>query len=178
MGNILSLSGMAAVLSAKAVGFYEAEQKALGRVVRQIEKTARGEFGEYQPSIGAFPEWPELADETQRRREAAGYSPNDPLLVTGKMREHTKSEVHGLEGFVGSTSPLMPIHEFGTEHIPARPVIGPALVANEDFIARVIGGAVFGGVTNVKPGGDEDGDAGEAIHSNLGYDGRTIEPFP
>jgi hypothetical protein len=50
-------------------------------------------------------------------------------------------------------------HEFGTLKMPARPVLGPAVLRNKEYIRRVLGAATVGGLIG-----------GIGIHKALGYD--------
>lgn len=139
---------------------------ALERVAVRIEKTAVSEFGVYQPAVGDFDEWPDLADSTQEERARLGYAPDEPLLREGDLRDSMEHHVEPFEAVIGSTSELMPYHEFGTEKIPPRPVLGPALVRNEEAIRRELGGAVVAGLIGANVAGN--GDIAE-VHESLGY---------
>lgn len=138
----------------------------LDRLGATIEKTAKDEFGRYQGQAGPFEAWPELADATKDDRVAQGYPENEPLLREGDLRDSIGHEVDhaGLELAVGSTSDLMPYHEFGTSKMPARPVLGPAAFRNKDAIQRVVGAALVAGLV----GADQ-------IHEALGYDFETAD---
>src|SRR6185312_4618807 len=79
----------------------------LKAVAKKIEKTAKGEIGNYQKEKGQFPEWAELADSTIAEKERLGYAlPDNPLLRTGALRDSITSEVKGLEAVVGSKSEI------------------------------------------------------------------------
>jgi len=122
----------------------------LKRAAEHIEKVAKDEFGEYQPAVGGFPSWAELADSTKAQRVALGYSENDPLLRTGDLRDSISHEVAGLEAVVGSTDDVMVYQELGTETIPPRPVLGPAAIRSEAVIQRMIGEAAVLGILGVR----------------------------
>lgn len=160
-----SMGDFATHLAGLAVGMYVHEQAALERCLVLIQNTAQMEFGHYQSATGSFPAWPELAESTKERRETLGYTPNDPLLMSGQMRADSGHEVSGLEGVVGSFDPKMPYHEFGTMTIPARPVWGPAALKNRDRIEMYLGAAVVNGLFG-----------GDPIHPALGYGFATDEP--
>ncbi len=136
---------------------------ALERVAVRIENTAKSEFGIYQPAIGPFDEWPDLADSTQQERVRLGFNPDDPLLRTGELRDSIEHRTAELETSIGSDSDIMVWQEFGTERIPPRPVLGPAAERNTEFIQAELGGAVVAGMIG-----------GSLIHASLGY-GRVIE---
>ncbi len=109
-----------------------------------IEKTAKEEIGHYQAESGPFPSWAPLADSTVREKERLGYtgrlSADDPLLRTGEMRDSIEHRTGDMEAFIGTDSPIAPYHEFGTDKMPPRPFIGPALVKNKENIEKIIGG--------------------------------------
>lgn len=132
----------------------------LKKASKLIEKTAKSEIGHYQSDVGNFSEWPELAESTQDERERQGYTPNDPLLRTGELRDSISSKVEKLEAVIGSDSDIMVYQEFGTSRgIPARPVLGPAAFRNKDKIKAIMGSAAVAGLIG-----------SEKIHPNLGYD--------
>lgn len=134
----------------------------LDRVLVTIEKTAKGEFGRYQPAVGPFPEWPELADSTKDQRVQLGFTENDPLLRSGEQRDSISHQRQGLEGAVGSTEERAVWSEFGTATEPARPVLGPAAFLNKEAIQKLVGAALVAGLI----GEDQ-------IHAALGYDFET-----
>lgn len=162
MREFSSMAKFAAHLDGLAIRMYAHEQVALERSLVAISNRAAMKFGHYQNEAGAFPAWPELAETTQARREALGYTPNDPLLMSGLMRANSGHEVVGLEGIAGSKDPKMPYHEFGTTTIPARPVWGPAALQSRSEIEKILGAAIVSGLFG-----------GEAIHPALGYDFET-----
>jgi phage gpG-like protein len=99
-----------------------------------IQNTARAKLGHYQSSVEHFPAWPELADYTKADRVAKGFTENDPLLRTGALRDSIGHEVHGFEAVIGSTSDVAVFQELGTNKIPPRPFLGPAVVQNEEAL--------------------------------------------
>lgn len=134
----------------------------LERAAVAVERTAKAEFGTYQPETGPHPAWPQLADSTQEERVRLGFSANDPLLRTGELRETLGHEVDGLEAVIGSTDEKMVFHEFGTSRMPSRPVLGPAAFRNRATIERLVGAALVAGLV----GKDQ-------VHAALGYDFET-----
>lgn len=159
----MSLTNLATAFAEAAVAEAIVLHHALEKCAKLIEVTAKSEFGTYQPEVGPFPDWPELAESTQEARSRAGFTPNDPLLVTGKLRDSIHHETNGLEAVIGSTSDIMPYHEFGTASIPPRPVLGPAAFRNKKHIQRILGKAVVDGLFRLN---------GKMlpIHPALGYD--------
>ena len=99
---------------------------------------------------------------TQERREKLGFTPNDPLLMSGDLRDTIEHRTAELETEIGSDSDIMVYQEFGTATIPPRPVLGPAAERNHDLILKELGGAVVAGIIG-----------GDLVHHSLGY-GKTI----
>lgn len=100
-----------------------------------VENSAKAEIGFYQPERGPFVEWEELADSTEAEKARKGYMIEAPLFRTGQeIRDKISRTTDGGTSVVGCTSKLMEYHEFGTLHIPPRPVMGPALYMNIDRI--------------------------------------------
>jgi HK97 gp10 family phage protein len=92
----------------------------------EIKDVAQGEIGFYQTDIAPYPDWAPLADSTEAEKARLGYEPDAPLLRTGDMRASIKSEAEGNEAVVGSNDEKLKYHEFGTDKMPPRPVLGPA----------------------------------------------------
>lgn len=134
----------------------------LKKAAELVEKTAQDEIGNYQPAVGPFPAWAPLAESTKEDRVRLGYTPDDPLLRSGELRDSISHQVLGLEAAIGSTSDIMVYQEFGTATIPPRPVLGPAAVHNLEKIHKIIGVAAVSGILG-----------GERISGALGYDFET-----
>jgi hypothetical protein len=124
-----------------------------------IEKTAKAEIGEYQESVGPFSAWPQLAESTQAERERLGYTPNDPLLRTGEMRETIEHETHEFTAVIGSKDDKAAWQEFGTDRIPPRPFMGPAVIRNNEKILKILGHTAARGISG-----------GQIADLSLGYD--------
>lgn len=137
----MNLSDFAGMLEKMAVPV--AAAVALDNAARSIEAEAKREIGTYQrDDMGPFAPWEELKQATQQERERLGFTPNDPLLRTGDLRDSISHETHGLEAVVGSTSQVMVWQEMGTETIPPRSVLGLAAQRREREVAKLIGAAV------------------------------------
>jgi phage gpG-like protein len=145
MRTFNSLGSFAAHLLSRDAAVAFAMQSGLEAVAQRVRDTAREELGTYQPAIGHFDAWPELADSTKADRVAKGFSENDPLLRSGELRESIKAAHNRTEAIVGSDSDVALYQELGTNRIPARPFLGPAVLHNEDFIKRVLGRAFVAG---------------------------------
>ncbi len=127
---------------------HEAEHKALERAARVVEAEAKAEIGDYQPAKGLFAAWAQLADSTKADRAAHGFTPNDPLLRTGKLRDGIEHTVEmGALGagvaHVGSNSPVAVYQELGTSRIPPRSFLGGAAFAKEHEVRAILGDAVI-----------------------------------
>ncbi len=159
MDKLFSLVDFAEHLASVVARDYLVLESGLEIAASHVEKVAKDEFGHYQPEVGPFPAWEELAESTQMDRLHQGYDPDEPLLRTGGLRDSIEHEVHGLEAVIGSKSQIMVYHEFGTEHIPPRPVLGPAVVRSRPMIEKVFAEVVITGLI-----------AGESLPAGLGYD--------
>lgn len=92
----------------------------------EIEETAKGMVGFYQTDIAPYPDWAPLTEKYESAKVAAGFEPDAPLLRTGEMQKSIKSHAEHNEAAVGSNDKVIEYHEFGTEKMPPRPVLGPA----------------------------------------------------
>jgi HK97 gp10 family phage protein len=153
-----SLAGLAAHLTREVMpGLDHEVSHGLKRAAELIEETAKEEIGVYQAEAGPFPAWPSLADSTIADRVSKGFTPDDPLLRSGELRDSIVHEVEEWEATIGSTDPVMEFHEFGTSRMPPRPVMGPALVHNAEKVQQLIGHAavsVFVGGDPLHPNSD------------------------
>lgn len=140
-----SLDALAKHLLASAVAVQVEAERGLEKALVVIEKEAKSEIGHYQPQVGPFNAWPQLADSTLRHHEAMGVG-DTPLLVHGDLRDSIQHERHGTEGVVGSKSDIALYQELGTSKIPPRPFMGPAAVKSAAKIKQVMGEAAVKGV--------------------------------
>lgn len=113
-----------------------AVHRGLEKGLKRIETTAKESIGTYLDEVGQFPAWVELAESTKKDRVRQGYAENDPLLRSGETRDSIESQIHDMEGVVASDSEILYWQELGTEHIPPRPVLGPAGLINEEHVVR------------------------------------------
>gem|GEM_PF-5522380 len=60
---------------------------------------------------------------------------------------------------MGSPDEVLVYQEIGTQHIPPRPVLGPALYHNQKMVQKVLGAALASGLLGH-----------QKIKPNLGYD--------
>lgn len=132
---------------------------ALEEAAKRIEASAKAEIGHYQPAAGPFNEWEQLADSTEADKARKGFPSDAPLERTGQFRESWEHETDGLEAVIGSKDERAPWFEFGTPKMPPRPVLGPAVVHNGEFIKKIIGKATVNGLIGGSP-----------IHPDAGYE--------
>lgn len=116
-----------------------AQQAGLHEAADTIADAARAKIGEYQGAAGPFPAWRQLAESTREDRERKGFSPNDPLLRTGEMRDSIETAVGADHAAIGSNSEVAVHQELGTKTIPPRPFLGPAGFENAERVAQSIG---------------------------------------
>jgi hypothetical protein len=83
--------------------------------------------------------WPQLAESTIARKERG----DTPLLETGEMRDSGYVKATGQGVIVGFSDHKLVYHEWGTRHIPPRPVIGGTIDHHGQEIANKVG-VVFG----------------------------------
>jgi HK97 gp10 family phage protein len=162
--ELKSLGDLALHLVSTEAGMLKHLHEGLEKCAVRIEKTAKEEIGHYQSAVGPFVAWDRLADSTEEHKAKMGYPADAPLEASGEMRDSITHESHGLEAIIGSTDEKMAYHEFGTPKMPARPVMGPAVFRNKEYIRRLIGEAAISGLVG-----------GSRIHASLGYDTTTGE---
>ena len=146
MREFAHIGEMVAHLAGMAAAETLALHHGLKKCAVAIEKTARSEIGTYQGEVGQFAAWAPLADSTQADRVAKGYTPNDPLLRSGELRNSISHQIDTLEAVIGSTSEVMVYQELGTAAIPPRAVLGPAAIRNKALIMRTLGHAAAEGL--------------------------------
>lgn len=166
MKHLDSLDAMALELALAGPRIAVALLSGLEQIAVRIEATAYNSVGEYQEASGGFPAWAPLAPATESYKARMGYPGDAPLLATGQMRDSLTHDVDvpTLTATIGFTDPKMVFHEFGTEHVPPRPVMGPALFNNLGALEMLCGAAVAQGLIGQ-----------DRIHSALGYDMKTSD---
>jgi phage gpG-like protein len=92
----------------------------------EIRDTAKGMIGFYQTDIAPYPDWAPLSEKYEAEKVAAGFEPDAPLLRTGEMQKSVNTDSERNEAVVGSNDAVLKYHEFGTDKMPPRPVLGPA----------------------------------------------------
>jgi HK97 gp10 family phage protein len=137
--TVHSISSFITHLSAMAEKVLLAEHQALKKAAEVVEAEAKSEFGVYQGQVGQFAKWDELAESTKTDRVLQGYTENDPLLRSGKLRDSISNKVYGLTAVIGSTDDVMVYQELGTPTIPPRAVLGPALLRKDKKVLEIVG---------------------------------------
>ncbi len=143
-----SILGFIAKLSDVAVHVHEVGHEALEVAAQIVKKEAKSELGTYQGSAGPFAGWQSLADATIAARINAGYPGDEPLLITGDLRDSIEHTVimSGWNGaaWVGSDNPIAAYQEVGTKKIPPRSFLGGALFRKSEEVKNLIGGSIYG----------------------------------
>src|SRR5208337_5085352 len=107
------------------------EHLALHAGGEEFIKRAKAAIGTYEYG------WPPLAARTIERKGA-----DTPLLETGAMRESGFYEVRGTSFIAGFSDEKIVYHEYGTSHVPPRPVVGGTIDHHGKEIAHHMAGAV------------------------------------
>jgi hypothetical protein len=127
----------------------------LDAIGETVSQRAAAKLGTYQGSSGPFDRWKQLTDRTQKLRVAEGYTPNDPLLRSGEMRDELEelgyeTQVALLRVIIGSPFDKALANEIGTQHIPPRSFLGAALHESLDEIRAYVGAATVAGLTDAR----------------------------
>lgn len=101
----------------------------LEAAAKDFLKKAKAAMGTYEYG------WPQLQADTISRKTTG----DTPLIETGEMKESGSYEIHTDFVLVGFEDPKMHFHEFGTPHVPPRPVIGGTIDHHGQEIADDIG---------------------------------------
>ena len=137
-----SMSGFVAHLATLPAAIDTAEHAGLEAAAVLLQKEARDDIGVYQGAAGALPAWAALAPATQADRVRKGFTPDDPGLRTGAMRDSIERDVGEHHASVGSNDPRLVHFEFGTATQPARPVLGGVAFRHGEAAAHRVGAAV------------------------------------
>lgn len=119
------------------------------KAAKHVHEDAQKRIGEYHDYTGPFNTWAQLTDATQADRERQGFTPNDPLLRSGDLLNSIEYEVHHNEAVVGSASDIALYQEVGTDRIPPRPFLGPALYDAKNAIGEMAGETVVAWVAGL-----------------------------
>lgn len=143
MAGEMSLGSFAKLLEAFSEEMRDLHEK-LEHVAEHVEHKAKERIGHEHA------DWPPLAESTVRDRVSKGYSPNEPLLRTGKLRDSIHKEVHAFEAVIGSDSEVAVAQELGTDKIPPRSFLATAAMESIPMISATFGGAMVTAMRNAK----------------------------
>lgn len=93
-----------------------------------IELEAKAELGTYQSEAYPFDAWAPLAESTKQDRVRKGYTPDDPGLRSGEMRDSIGHLTDRDQAVIGSRSDHLVWFEQGTRNQPPRSVLGLSAV--------------------------------------------------
>ena len=79
-----------------------------------------------------------IAESTVADRTRRGYAPDAPLLRDGTLRDSITHDVDGDTVVVGSELDIAEYQELGTDKMPPRPFIGPAMMHEGEHAADVV----------------------------------------
>lgn len=163
-----TFKSLATKFMAGSLGINPAVKIAIKKGAIIVRDDAKKKFGKYQPAVGPFPAWENLAAGTIEQKSKAGGK-EDPLIGHYRGKAHNKVwpaplrntieiDCDGLTAFIGTADKLGSIHEYGCggssekhgpagrQHnviIPPRPFLRPAMYENaervRDEIALAIG---------------------------------------
>ena len=138
-----SLGEFAAHVATVQADIRAAEEAAVVKGCKIVQRTAKGMIGHEQPF------WQGLKPETIARK-ARG---NTPLLETGELRASIEMsaphrEVDEVVGYVGSNNEKAVFHELGTSKVPARPFLATAAAGKEREIHEMTGRLIFGALVH------------------------------
>ncbi len=136
MTKVLDLMGFVAQLKTIEHDLVDVGPAIVARACEMVAKQARAAIGKEHEL------WPALAPSTIADRVSKGYAPNEPLLRTGELRDSIEWTASGLEGCVGSDSPIAVWQELGTSRIPPRSFLVSSAISMEEKIQRMAARAV------------------------------------
>ncbi|MEM1691897.1 MAG: hypothetical protein QXK45_04420 [Thermofilaceae archaeon] len=121
-------------------------QEIAKRVARRWDNEVKVNF-----AVKGRPPWPPLSPKTIEEKLMLGY-PLDPLIRTYEMYNSFTFNVaptsNDVVEVIGRNNVFYAIfHEYGTDHVPARPFLNPELVKDqleEELVKAVVD--VFGGL--------------------------------
>ncbi len=129
----LTLGEFAVQMTNAAGAMVYAEHRALERATQMVQVEAKRVMGTYDYG------WVPLAQATVDDRLRQGFSPDEPLLRTGELRDSIERTIVSGEGYVGSNSMVAVWQELGTKNIPPRSFLMGAAVAETPAILEVVG---------------------------------------
>jgi phage gpG-like protein len=138
MTKEMSLLEFVALTSTLGLEMQHANHEALEKCGVLIDEDSKKAIGTYDYG------WPQLAESTQKQREHLGFTPNDPLLRTGELRDSIQHKVSHDEVSIGSDNQKAVWHEVGTSRAPPRPFLSETLARKTPEVLDIIGRTVVG----------------------------------
>lgn len=131
MTKLFSLLEFIAEIPAIERDLHASGPKIIEAACKIVQKKAKAAIGKDHEM------WAPLAPSTIADKQHHGFPTPKPLLRTGELRDSIQYQVHGLEGAVGSDSPIAVYQELGTSRIPPRSFLVSSAIASEDKIHRM-----------------------------------------
>jgi hypothetical protein len=149
MQNFDSMASFGRHLIKNAARSKECYAPALDQIGKIVTYVAKSKLGKYQPAIGPFAGWAALTEYTINERIEAGFTPNDPLLRSGHLRDSISYVAQYPKLVVGSPLPYAVDQELGVEadRLPPRPFLGPAMFQTKADTMKVLGLAMVRQIT-------------------------------
>ena len=152
MKEFNSIAAFIAHMERAALATVVAEHSGVAKGAEMIRDEARAEIGHYQEAAGQFEAWQALTEHTQDDRVRKGFSPDDPLLRTGDLRDSITCTARGHEAAIGSNSDIAIWQELGTNRIPPRSFLGGAAFRKSKAVIEQIGSRVVWALRGLSPG--------------------------
>ena len=114
----------------------------LEKIASKVEKDAKELLGSYHPGMGPIAGWAPLKEFTMDERSRKGYPANEPLLVTGEMRDSIEHTVETHDAEVGSNDDVAVVQEMGNDVIPPRSFLGLAAIRKADWASKQVAKSV------------------------------------
>jgi phage gpG-like protein len=131
MAETFTLNGFANLLTEIIADLPMKQEQALEVASRIIQDEAKRVIGTYDYG------WPQLADSTQADRVRKGFTPNDPLLRTGDLRDSIERNWDEREAYIGTNLAYAKYQELGTSRIPPRSFLMGATLTKEKEIVEI-----------------------------------------
>lgn len=156
MDGLLSIAEFVSRMTLAADALEAGSEEMMDHAAKVIQDEAKAVIGHYQQGEGPYVGWAPLAASTQDERVREGFSPDDPLLRDGTLRDNIERSASPLEAAVGVPSKTVsPSYskdavdigdiaiwqELGTQHIPPRSFLGLSAVRKGGEVAKIIWGS-------------------------------------
>lgn len=149
-----SFDALADEIDRRTVALPAAVREAAAAAGALAVEASKKMIGHYQPAVGDLPAWAPLTDATKADRTAKGFTPDDPLLRSGELRDAVefKPAVDGVGIGVFGDSRLATIAramEYGYYNVRAGRFVAPrsyirgAVYVTLPAMIKEISGRVF-----------------------------------